>query len=65
MLLNTRHTFPMNFGTIPWVPELITNENGIATFKILNTFQSNVTFFIEGMGAKGQLISAERNLIIE
>ncbi|HAI40463.1 MAG TPA: hypothetical protein DCM40_21345, partial [Maribacter sp.] len=54
-----------NFGTIHWVPELITNENGIATFKILNTFQSNVTFFIEGMGAKGQLISAERNLIIE
>ncbi|HAF77144.1 MAG TPA: hypothetical protein DCG42_07455, partial [Maribacter sp.] len=54
-----------NFGTIHWVPELQTDENGIATFKILNTFQSNVSFFIEGMGSEGQLISAEQTLVVE
>ncbi|WP_324023949.1 hypothetical protein QSV08_13570 [Maribacter sp. BPC-D8] len=54
-----------NFGTIHWVPELKTNENGIATFKILNTLQNNINFYIEGMSAEGNLISAEQSLIIE
>ena len=54
-----------NFGTIHWVPELKTDENGVGTFKILNTLQTNVTFFVEGMSAEGDLISAEQSLIIE
>ncbi len=54
-----------NFGTIHWVPELKTDENGIGSFKILNTLQTNVIFFIEGMSANGDLISAEQSLIIE
>ncbi|TDS19124.1 hypothetical protein DFQ03_0841 [Maribacter caenipelagi] len=54
-----------NFGTIHWVPELKTDENGIATFKILNTLQNNINFYIEGMGSDGSLISAEQNLVID
>jgi hypothetical protein len=54
-----------NFGTIHWVSELKTDENGIGSFKILNTLQTNVIFFIEGMSANGDLISAEQSLIIE
>ena len=54
-----------NFGTIHWVPELKTDENGIATFKILNTLQNNINFYIEGMGSDGSLISSEQNLVID
>lgn len=54
-----------NFGIIHWVPELKVNENGIATFKILNTLQRDIIFYIEGMNANGDLISAEQNLIID
>lgn len=54
-----------NFGTIHWVPELKMNENGVATFKILKTLQRDIIFYIEGMNANGNLISAEENLIIE
>ncbi|MDF4201932.1 hypothetical protein PXD56_03130 [Maribacter sp. SA7] len=54
-----------NFGTIHWVPELKTNENGIATFKILNTLQNNINFYIEGMSTEGNLISAEQSLKID
>ncbi|SFR62745.1 hypothetical protein SAMN04488010_1259 [Maribacter stanieri] len=54
-----------NFGTIHWAPELKMNENGIATFKILNTLQRDIIFYIEGMNANGNLISSEQSLIIE
>ncbi|MEP2279369.1 hypothetical protein [Maribacter sp.] len=54
-----------NFGTIHWVPELKTNENGIATFKILNTLQNNINIYIEGMSTEGDLISAEQSLKID
>ncbi|WP_430427939.1 hypothetical protein [Maribacter litoralis] len=54
-----------NFGTIHWVPELKTDENGIATFKILNTLQNNINFYIEGMGSDGSLISSEQYLVID
>jgi hypothetical protein len=54
-----------NFGTIHWVPELKTDENGIATFKILNTLQNSINFYIEGMGYDGSLISVEQNLVID
>ncbi|MEP2238836.1 MAG: hypothetical protein ABJI22_10790, partial [Maribacter sp.] len=54
-----------NFGTIHWVPELKTDENGVATFKILNTLQNNINFYIEGMSTEGDLISAEQGLKID
>tara|TARA_R110001583_G_scaffold71217_2_gene200901 strand:+ start:2242 stop:4644 length:2403 start_codon:yes stop_codon:yes gene_type:complete len=53
-----------NFGTIHWVPDLKINDNGVATFKILNTLQKDISFFIEGMNADGNLISWEQNLLI-
>jgi hypothetical protein len=46
-----------NFGVIHWEPSLTINDNGEATFKILNTGMSKLSFFIEGMGKDGSLIS--------
>lgn len=50
------------FGVIHWIPELITDENGIGSFKIANTSLENISFFIEGMGFDGALLSSMKNL---
>ncbi|WP_350292291.1 hypothetical protein [uncultured Croceitalea sp.] len=46
-----------NFGVVHWEPDLKINENGEATFRIFNTGVKDLSFFIEGMGKDGSLIS--------
>ncbi|WP_350292290.1 hypothetical protein [uncultured Croceitalea sp.] len=46
-----------NFGVIHWEPNLEVNKNGEATFKILNTQNNYISFFFEGMGNNGYLLS--------
>jgi len=54
-----------SFGVIHWVPELLTDENGIGSFKIVNTGLENISFFIEGMGADGSLLSSRKSLDLD
>ncbi|WP_394749784.1 hypothetical protein [Spongiimicrobium salis] len=53
-----------NFGVVHWAPKVVTNERGEASFKILDTDLRELSFFIEGMGQKGSLISTTKNLKI-
>lgn len=46
-----------NYGVIDWKNNISLNENGKASFKILNTLQNKVDLFIEGMTVDGKLIS--------
>ncbi len=46
-----------DFGVVHWEPNLTLDANGEATFKILNTGLKELSFFIEGMGRDGSLIS--------
>ncbi|WP_157766186.1 hypothetical protein, partial [Aquimarina aggregata] len=46
-----------NYGTIHWEPQLQPDKNGSALFKIPDTGLEGVTFYIEGMGSDGTLIS--------
>lgn len=51
-----------NFGVIHWEPEIIMNSQGEASFKVLNTGQEKISFFIEGMAGDGRLFSAVKTL---
>lgn len=46
-----------NYGVISWVSDLSLGENGIGSFKVLNTMQKEISVFIEGMASNGSLIS--------
>ncbi|AXT61851.1 hypothetical protein D1816_16300 [Aquimarina sp. AD10] len=46
-----------NYGTIHWEAQLQPDKNGSALFKIPDTGLEGVTFYIEGMGSDGTLIS--------
>ncbi|NAS32863.1 hypothetical protein GTQ40_17930 [Flavobacteriaceae bacterium R38] len=50
------------YGVIHWAPEVIIDQNGETTFKILNTGLKNLSFFIEGMDNNGNLISAKKTI---
>ncbi len=49
-------------GAIHWTPELILNGNGTASFKIPNTGIKNISFYIEGLGEDGTLISSKKTI---
>ena len=49
-------------GVVHWSPEIITDANGKASFKILNTTLKELSFFIEGISEDGSLISTAANL---
>jgi len=48
------------YGAISWIPEIILNRTEATTFKIYDTRTKNVTLFIEGISASGELISEKR-----
>ncbi|MGB5822355.1 MAG: hypothetical protein WBG90_22925 [Saonia sp.] len=50
------------YGVVHWEPEIYLDENGKATFKILNTGLQDLSFFIEGMGEDGSLWSTVKTL---
>lgn len=45
------------FGTIQWLADIYLDQDGLGSFKILNTMQPEIKLFIEGMTEKGDLIS--------
>ncbi len=49
--------FFINNGVIHWEPQLLIFENGKGVFKIPNTQLKEITFYIEGFGSDGSLIS--------
>ncbi|WP_394749785.1 hypothetical protein [Spongiimicrobium salis] len=51
-----------NFGVVHWTPKLVTNEKGEASFKIVNTGIKELSFFIEGMGKDGSLLSVAKHI---
>ena len=52
-------------GVIHWEPVLVTNLNNTISFKMVNTGLKNVTFYIEGMGEDGTLISTKKTVTID
>ena len=52
------------FGVIHWEPELVTDEEGKVSFKILDTELKGLSFFIEGMSETGDLISVTKTISI-
>jgi len=53
-----------NYEAIHWSSELITNEKGEVTFKVLNTLTNRISFYIEGMGEDGSLFSTRETIDI-
>ena len=53
----------IDYGVIDWKNNISLNDDGKATFKILNTLQKKVDLFIEGMTVDGKLIS--ENITLE
>lgn len=47
------------FGVIDWISDISLENNGTANFKILNTMQTQISLFIEGITVDGNLISEE------
>lgn len=45
------------FGVIDWISNLSLDQKGIASFKIFNTMQSQISLFVEGVTVDGNLIS--------
>lgn len=45
------------FGAIHWLDDIFLDQDGLGSFKILNTMQREIKLFIEGMTEKGDLIS--------
>ena len=53
------------FGIIHWEPQVVTNEKGIANFKLFNTGLKEFDLYIEGMGADGTLYSSVKAVKLE
>jgi hypothetical protein len=45
------------FGAIQWLDDIFLDQDGLGSFKILNTMQPEIKLIIEGMTEKGDLIS--------
>ncbi|MGB5822354.1 MAG: hypothetical protein WBG90_22920 [Saonia sp.] len=54
-----------HYGVVHWEPEVNLDTNGKATFKILNTGLDNISFFIEGMGEDGSLVSTVKTIYLD
>ncbi|WP_340063450.1 hypothetical protein [Ascidiimonas aurantiaca] len=52
------------YGVIYWLPEVLINKKGEASFTIPNIGIKNMTFFIEGMGDDGSLYSTVKTLSV-
>lgn len=50
----------INYGTISWLPEVRTDQNGNFSFTIPNYSQESIRIKIEGIGSDGELISEEK-----
>lgn len=57
--LSVRDQSFKQFGTIDWLSNVGTDENGAFTFSIPNLYQNNVLVQIEGITADGQMISEQ------
>ena len=53
-----------NFGAIHWIPEASPNKKGEFVFKVLDVKLKNLSFYIEGMGSDGSLLSTMKTLHI-
>ena len=53
------YTSPLfsKFGAIQWLDDIFLDQDGLGSFKILNTMQPEIKLFIEGMTENGGLIS--------
>ncbi len=49
--------FFIDYGVIHWEPQLLIYENGSSVIKVPNTQLENITFYIEGIGSDGSLVS--------
>ncbi|MCP9198563.1 hypothetical protein MKO06_01495 [Gramella sp. GC03-9] len=54
-----QHEIYQNYGIIDWKPAISIDNESQTTFKVLNTGQSSVKLFIEGLSADGSIISEE------
>jgi len=53
------------FGAIDWLANVELDQNGKASFKILNTLQEEIILYIEGMTLDGKLISEKLTVGID
>ncbi|MEO9075888.1 MAG: hypothetical protein ABI263_01200 [Gelidibacter sp.] len=54
--------FYKDYGVVDWIPNLKVDANGNLTFKISNTQQTDVNFFIEGTSDNGKFLSEVKTL---
>lgn len=52
------------YGVIHWDPEVKINRNEKVRFKIFNTGINNITFYYEGMGENGSLMSGKQDVTL-
>ncbi|MEO4004432.1 hypothetical protein [Flavobacterium sp. CAU 1735] len=52
----------INYGTINWIPDVRTDQNGDFLFSIPNYNQKSIKVKIEGIGSDGELISEEKTI---
>lgn len=58
----TRQVFFKEYGALDWFPNLKVDENGLVTFKVLNTYTPNINLYIEGI-VNGETFISETKTI--
>ncbi|MBZ9651395.1 hypothetical protein [Psychroflexus montanilacus] len=59
-----KNDFFKKYGVIDWKPNLKVDEMGTIEFKILDTGNERLKFFVEGIAGDGKFISEEMNVIV-
>ncbi len=59
---NQLNQFFVNNGVIHWEPQLLIFKKGKGVLKIPNTQLENITFYIEGFGSDGSLVSGVQTI---
>ncbi|MEM6514870.1 MAG: hypothetical protein AAF688_01715 [Bacteroidota bacterium] len=60
-----RSDFFKKYGVIDWKPNLRVDESGIIEFKVYDTGNERIKFFIEGIAGDGTLVSEEKEIFIK
>lgn len=59
---NYTSSFFKEYGALDWFPNLKVDENGLVTFKVLNTYTPNINLYIEGI-VNGETFISETKTI--
>ncbi|NAS14361.1 hypothetical protein [Poritiphilus flavus] len=54
-----------NYGSIAWLPDLVSGQDGTTSFSFLKSGQNSVKVFVEGFDEQGRLVSVMKTVEIQ